>query len=299
MKMFAKLVWLFSLLYTALMVPANAAEPFKICGGSTTTSTYTAMVNDISRRCPGAKIILSPDTMTSIEWLKGKQCDAAMVQGDIRALYMAADPSMGDGQMLLAGMHLEAYHFIAPGQVKTGMFSKKVVNTTADLAGLRIGASRSGAVSLRNYMRVTGMQMEITEYPDITAVLAAVAKGDVQAGLAVIGAGNKDMVAVSNAFKFLPVAPEQIAKLSASGYVTQKISYAGKTAGPIATVATRALMVQRKLNDGPLKTTLREYANCIDSNVGVITDDAASNQAWETVFFGAAVPGLPSVKSSK
>lgn len=297
--MFAKFVWLFALVYATFMVPANAAEPFKVCAGSTTTSTYTAMTNDIARRCPGGKIILAPDTMTSIEWLKSKQCDAAMLQGDIRALYMTADPSMGEGQMLLAGMHLEAYHFIAPSQVKTGMFSKKVVNTTADLAGLRVGVSRSGAVSLRNYMRVTGMQMEITEYSDIAAVLAAVEKGDVQAGLVVIGAGNNGMVGVSNAFKFLPVSPDQIAKLSASGYVVQKISYAGKTAGPIATVATRALLVQRKLNDGPLKTTLREYASCIAANVGVITDDAESNQAWETVFFGVTVPGLPSVMSSK
>jgi len=294
--MFAKIVWLFGLVYSIFMVPANAAEPFNLCGGSSATSTYTAMLNDVGRFCPGAKVIMVPDTMTAIEWLKKKQCDAAMLQGDIRALYMNADPTMGDGQMLMGGMHLEAYHFIAPGQVKSGLFSKKTITTVGDLAGLRVGASRSGAVSMRNYMRLTGMQVEVTEYTDVAAVLAAVDKGDVQAGLAVIGAGNASMASVSNALKFLPIPADHMAKLTANGYVMQKISYAGKTAGPIPTVATRALLVQRKLNEGDLKETLRLHAKCISKNVGAVADYVGSNQAWETVFFGATVPGLPSVK---
>jgi TRAP-type uncharacterized transport system substrate-binding protein len=294
-RMFAKIVWLLALVYSTLMVPANAAEPFNLCGGSSATSTYTAMLNDVGRLCPGAKVILVPDTMTAIEWLKKKQCDAAMLQGDIRALYMNADPTMGDGQMLMGGMHLEAYHFIAPEQVRSGLFSKRVA-TVGDLAGLRVGASRSGAVSMRNYMRLTGMQVEVTEYADVAAVLAAVDKGDVQAGLAVIGAGNASMASVSNALKFLPIPADHMAKLTANGYVVQKISYAGKTTGPIPTVATRALLVQRKLNEGDLKEMLRFHAKCISKNVGTIADYAGSNQAWETVFFGATVSGLPSVK---
>ncbi len=263
-------------------------EKYRLCAGSKLdrSSVYSAMALDILKAPelgPKIQVLSQPDSMSAMEALSSKSCDAAFVQGDIGALYYEADPSIREGQHTLFGAHVEAYHWISPPEIKTGFMAKVIPTTVSDLAGLKIAATRSGLVSLRYFSRVTGMAVIPVEVSDAAGIVKAIQDGQAQAGLLVTGTGSDFIRTMPAGLKLLPYKQEMLDALVKKTYVVVKASYAGRTAGPISFSATRAYVVQRRIPTGPLKQvgqSLSAYVRtCLDS----IQAASGTHQAWNTV----------------
>lgn len=294
---------IFLTLIVGLINPASAqsARPYRLCAGADADSVYSAVAQDIVRlgKFSGrVAVTYVPDSMTAMDRLSGKECDAAFIQGDIGDQYYRANPGIRAGQSTVAGMHLEAYHIVAPMKVKDGFLSSRAITQVADLKGMTVGVTRSGAVSLRAINEAALLGLVPRVFDNFKEVAAALADGQVAAGLLVAGERSKAVGSLGTSLRILPWG-DLGAKMKAKGYASLTVTYPGLTSGPTPLPATRAFILQRPLPKGELRAVGVELAEFLKGNLEDIRYDDKSHVAWNTVFPLAVADGAPALSLTK
>jgi TRAP-type uncharacterized transport system substrate-binding protein len=290
----------FILLALSMTVPAQGLS-LNICAGANADSVYTKMISDVVNQCSSGetKLVLkhSEGSVASVSELEAKRCDAGMIQGDIYSAYAKFDPNSIKGQVTIAGMHTEAYHFVSAPNLKTGMFSSRDIKSTDSLVGMKIGVTQSGSVSMRMFNNLIGGEGITPEvYASSGELVKALSEGKIASALFVTGVGSDTINNLPKALMLVPVSDAHRTALVKGGYVEEQVSYQGRTTGPMKTVSARAFLIGRSVGAGKYRAAMVALSACIKASVSDLQDSPTSNRAWKSVYTGSVANGTVAVK---
>lgn len=272
------------------------SKPLILIGGSNSESSmYSAMAKEIIATC-GADVSrasgytltqgYSSGTVESFAKMRSKQGWITFAQDDIRRLYLDKEKSSMAGFLPLMGLNHEAYHFIGPASVRDGLFSKKVPQLVEDLAGLTVGVTETGLLSLRWYMHLTGIALSPVQFADSAAAIEAVQSGKVAAALIVTARDNPAIELMgkktNGSLKLLGLSKAHADKLKASGYLIESLSYPGL--GMAVTAWTRVILMAQNFSAEERRAGIAAVRTCITTRLPELLDDATfTSAAWRGV----------------
>ena len=252
--------------------------------------TYSTMLKQLSARC-GTSVALienaSGGSEDNINSLVGNQVNAAFVQSDVLWL-RARTEDLGNVKTLLA-LHPEQVHLVA--NVDSGMKSggvmgiggsKVVLEDITQLGGLRVGAAGGSKVTAQVVRMQTEIPFHVMPFDSGADVLAALAKGEIQAALFVGGAPLASLAKLGPDYKLLSIPAPVVEKLKGV-YRPAKLNYSKMGSTGITTVATDALFVTREYKTPKMVDGLAKLRNCAIESIDELKETTGTHPAWSHV----------------
>lgn len=285
---------LFASVLLGLLTPgvAFAASPlFLDVATSPKGSTASDMFGNIGKVCKNASFLRQRQTTGSVESLElllGNQVSLAFVQLDVLKArdQIEHDPRARELKTLLP-LNFDEIHLIArPPVTKKNLFgqvSTSGVTRFSDLKGRRLGAW-GGSVVTANVLRAkSGVAVTVVEYKTREETVAALAAGQVDAVLAVVGQ-PADWVKALNPAQYALV-PVDIAPAALNGfYRPATLRYAGLGQG-VNTYAVQRILVTRDFKTPERRAALLSYQKCALSKLVELQETQGFHPKWSEVTF--------------
>lgn len=284
--------WIAAILAVLIIVftPKANAQQLKVATGFA-SNTYSKMLKELSGVCGTSIGIVeqnSSGSMDNVNLLTGNAVNAAFVQNDVLA-FRAQTEDLGNIKTL-ATLHPEEVHVLALAVSKLtqggvmGVGAKPVVfNTVKDLRGLRVGAVGGSAITAQVIRLQSEIDFKVVEFPDNKALVGAITKGDVEAGLFVGGAPLGTVAELQgDGWKLLPFPEDVMGKLKAV-YRPARLNYAKIKQMGVQTVAAEALFVTREYKTAKMTDGLAKLRSCFRDQVGELAETTGMHPKWQAV----------------
>lgn len=285
---------LFASVLLGLSLPgaAFAASPlFLDVATSPRGSTASDMFRNIGQVCTNASFLRQRQTTGSVESLElllGNQVSLAFVQLDVLKArdQIEHDPRARELKTLLPLNFDEIHLLTRPAVTKKNIFgqvSTSGVTRFSDLKGRRLGAW-GGSVVTANVLRAkAGVPVTVVEYKTREETVAALAAGQVDAVLAVVGQ-PADWVKALNPAQYTLV-PVDIAPAALNGfYRSATLRYAGLGQG-VNTYAVQRILVTRDFKTPERRAALLAYQKCALSKLVELQETQGFHPKWSEVTF--------------
>ena len=274
----------------AMFIPlALQAQQLKVATGSG-TGTYSAMLKQAAGLCGSSIALVEMNTsgsMENVNLLTGNQVNAAFVQTDV-LFFRARTEDLGAVKTLVA-LHPEEVHVVAPGIALTkeggvaGIGAKPIVlNSVKDLANRRVGAAGGSAITAQVIRLQAEIPFTVTEYADNKALLVAIAKGEVEAGVMVGGAPLGAVSELKGDWKLLGFPEDVVAKLK-SVYRPARLNYTAIRQTGVQTIATDALFVTREYKTAKFVEALSTFRTCLTTGLDELKETTGMHPKWQAV----------------
>ena len=258
--------------------------------------TYATMYKNLGDICTSASWLRERQTSGSVEnvdLLLSNQVSLAFVQLDVLKArdQIDGDPRAKEIRTLLP-LHQEEIHLIAKKPTKGFLGRVSGVTRFSELARKKVGAW-GGSVVTANVMRAkSGVNFEVAAFPTRDAALAALASGQVDAVLAVVGQPADWVKALSpQQYNLLPL---DIGADKVSGfYQKAKLIYPDFGAA-VDTYSVQSLLVTRNFKTPEKRAQLLKYQACAKAKLTSLQEDEGMHPKWNDVTFKAA--GWPDYK---
>ena len=274
-----------------LSATASAAAPvFLDVATSPKGSTAADMFRDLGRVCTNASFLRQRQTSGSVENLElllGNQVSLAFVQLDVLKArdQIDHDPRTAELRQLLP-LNFDEIHLIArqPTSKKNvfGKVSVTGVTRWSDLKGKKLG-TWGGSVITANVLKAkSNLNVSILEYKGREDTLAALAAGQVDAVLSVVGQPAEWVRALDTSkYTLLPL---DIPPAAVNGFYRQAtLRYAGL--GSIPTYAVQRILVTRNFKTPERRTPLLSYQKCALSKLPTLQETEGFHPKWNEVTF--------------
>jgi TRAP-type uncharacterized transport system substrate-binding protein len=298
---------LLSAVATLLLASAlPALAQVKAATGSKTGS-YSKMLNQALQRCGSTVAIAEVNTNGAVEnldLLLGNAVNVAFLQTDV-LFYTAKVTNMDLSEVkTLAVFHPEEVHFVTPAQSKTAqivdvqekgrLYGTNVVkrsqaiefNSVTDLANYTVGVPQGSGASVT--AKLIRLQSEIPfkvrdDFKSNDEVLAALGRGEIQAGLFIGGAPLGTVADLpAGQWKLLTLSEEVVKRLSGA-YKPALVTYRNLNALGQKTVATNAVLATRTYKTPKMYEQLVALRQCILDNLDDLRETTGTHPKWQAV----------------
>lgn len=272
----------------ALALSPAAAQSLKVSTGAP-TGTYSKMFNQLAGKCRETGLSLtesgSSGSVENVARLVGNETQGAIVQTDVIYLQAQTDDRLNNIKTLFT-LHPEEVHVVAMTDKKVGGtmgFGGTPLESVAQLGGLKVGAAGGSVVTARVIQLLGEINLRVVEYGSTKDALAALAKNDVDAVIAVGGAPLGDVEAMGRAVKLLAINDKVAEKLK-KVYVPSKLNYTklSESMG-VPTVATEAIFVVQDYRSPKIVNALGGLRVCIKESLDDLRDEPGTHPKWKSV----------------
>lgn len=279
-------------LLALLLAQAGAAAPvFLDVATSPKGSTAADMFRDLGRVCTNASFLRQRQTSGSVEnmdLLLGNQVSLAFVQLDVLKAreQIDKDPRTAEIKQLLP-LNFDEMHLIAKRPIaKKNIFGKVSmvgVSKWSDLKGKKLGVWGGSVITANVLKAKSGVSVNIMEYKNRDDTMAALAAGQIDAVLSVVGQPAEWVKALdSNTYALLPL---DVAPASVNGfYKAATLRYAGLGSG-VPTYAVQRVLVTRDFKTPERRTALLNYQKCALSKLTALQETEGFHPKWNEVTF--------------
>ena len=250
--------------------------------------TYSTMLKEISGSCgvAGMSEQQTDGSMTNIDLLVGNQVNAAFVQADV-LFFRARTENLSNVKTLLA-LHPEEVHIVALVNPKKeggvmGIGAKQVsYSAITDLAGRTVGASGGSYVTAQVIRLQSEIPFQVVNVPSNDHLIAAIARGDLDAGIIVGGSPLNTISALDPRFKLVGI-PEQVQAKLRSVYNPARLNYAKIGAAGVPSVSTDAVFVTREYKTPKMLGSLSEFRRCATKAIPELKETLGTHPKWQAV----------------
>ncbi|THF88501.1 transporter substrate-binding domain-containing protein [Deinococcus sp. KSM4-11] len=271
---------------------ATAATPvFLDVATSPKGSTASDMFGDIGKVCTNASFLRQRQTSGSVESLElllDNQVSLAFVQLDVLKArdQIDHDPRAGELKTLLP-LNFDEIHLITKQPVvKKNIFGKTTITGItkfSDLKGKKLG-SWGGSVVTSNVLKAkAGVAVTILEFKGREETLAALAAGQVDAVLSVVGQ-PADWVKALDATKYALV-PLDIPQAALNGFYKPATLRYPQLGSGVGTYAVQRILVTRDFKTPERRTALLNYQKCTLSKLTELHETQGFHPKWNEVTF--------------
>lgn len=281
----------------ACFAAAPAFAQYKIATGNLKAgSTYATMQQQMNAVCTGhgTTIVESNGTLDNFNMLADNSVNGAWVQADVLFFAKKNDPDRVANLFTIVGLHREALHFVARGQIESGGFgvgkfkigtSTKEMRDLGDARGMRIGAVGGSFETAKIVNAVGGLKMELVRVTDNNQLLGGLKDGKIDVALFVGGINYGPIQQLSREFRLLTV-PEDIIKATSDVYSTMSVSYRNLEQTGVKTLNTQALLVTQNYSSPKMVAAIKKIRQCFNDNAEDIAESTGTNPAWRDVKKG-------------
>ncbi|AWN23331.1 TRAP transporter substrate-binding protein [Deinococcus irradiatisoli] len=258
--------------------------------------TYATMYKNLGDLCTSASWLRERQTSGSVEnvdLLLSNEVSLAFVQLDV---LKARDQIDGDPRAkairVLLPLHQEEIHLIAKPPTKGFLGRLSGATRFSELGNKSVGAW-GGSVVTANVLRAkAGVNFNVKVYPTRDAALAALAGGQIDAVLAVVGQPADWVKALSpQQYVLLPldVAADKVSAF----YQPAKLIYPAFGAS-VPTYSVQSLLVTRDFKTPEKRAQLLKYQACAKAKLTRLQEDEGMHPKWNDVTFKSS--GWPDYK---
>lgn len=286
-----------AMLAAVAMAASAAHAQFKVATGNLEKgSTYAKMHEEMTKACPanGTVQVQTNGTLDNFDKLTQNEVNGAWVQADVLFYARHTDPDRVSNLRTIVGLHREALHFVARGEVKSGGVNlgvvrlggeTKILKDLGDARKMKIGAVGGSFETAKIVNNVAGLGMQVVRYTDNGKLLDALRTGEINVALFVGGINFVPVQQLSREFRLLSV-PEDVVKASANVYSTMTVSYRNLEQSGVRTLNTQAILVTQNYGSAKMKTAIAKIRECFDENAEDIADATGTSPAWRDVKRG-------------
>lgn len=245
------------------------------------------MFRDLGRVCTGAAWLQQRQTSGSIENLElllSNQVSLAFVQLDVLKAkqQIDGDPRTNELRTLLP-LNQDEIHLIARRPSTDLLGRIRGVQTFTDLAGKRVGAWGGSVITANVLKAKSGTAYTVISYPDRNAALSALAAGQVDALLAVVGQ-PADWVKTLDSQQY-SLLPLNIPAGKLNGfYKPTRLLYTNF--GPaISTYSVQRLLITRNFKTLERRAQLLKYQACAKAKLTALQESEGMHPKWSDVTF--------------
>jgi uncharacterized protein len=277
------------LLGSVLVQQAGAQQlsTFKVATGAAGT-TSADMYKNLGKVCTGASYLLERKTSGSVEnvdLLLSNAVSLAFVQLDV---LKARDQIDGDARAKdirnLLALNQDEIHLLAKKPTKNFFGKLSGVTRFSDLNGKKLGAWGGSFVTANVLRGKSGVGVQVVPFKDRQAALDALAAGQVDAVLAVVGQPADWIKALDpQQYNLLPLDIDA-AKLQGF-YKPAKLIYP-QFGAAVGTYSVQRLLVTRNFKSADKKAQLLKYVACAKSKLTNLQEDEGMHPKWNDVSFG-------------
>ncbi len=271
---------------------AQAAPPvFLDVATSPKGSTASDMFRDIGRVCTNASFLRQRQgtgSVENLELLLSNQVALAFVQLDVLKArdQVEHDPRVAEIKQLLP-LNFDEIHLIARQAVaKKNIFGKVTVTGItkwSDLKAKKLG-SWGGSVVTANILKAkSGVPVNILEYKTREDTMNALAAGQVDAVLSVVGQ-PADWVKALDASKF-DLVPLDIAPAALNGFYKAATLHYPQLGNGVPTYAVQRILVTRDFKTPEKHNALLNYQKCAISKLTTLQETEGFHPKWNEVTF--------------
>lgn len=267
------------------------AQSLKIStGDSKSGSTYSRMFRELAAKCREVGDINlvefeSSGSLQNVDRLVANEAQGAIVQTDVIYLQARTDDRLNNIKTLFT-LFPEEVHIVTKTDLKVGGkfgFGGELIRDVSQLAGLKVGAAGGSVMTAKVLQFVGEVQMNVVEYGSTAAALTGLAKGEVQAVVAVGGAPLGSVEALGPEYRLVPFSENLIGKLK-QVYVPAKLNYRKMSASTgVSTVATEAILVVQNYKSPKVVASLAAMRSCISKSIEDLRDEPGTHAKWKTV----------------
>jgi len=271
---------------------AHAQSALKMLTGEP-SGTYFDMASQLLPMCKTSQTISVSPSSGSVANVDAVFTDntAAFSITQIEALYaLKVDPSV---VQVLFSLHPEQVHLIVsttPRKVSTGRLSKLigggdplVINSSSDLAELKIGAWGGSLVTAGIINEKLDLAANIIEFDTSDGALAALRKNEIDAIIYVAGVGNKLVAGLSMAdYRLLPFSDADVSKLS-SMFAKDQLTYTRLRVRGLPTISTQSVVIMRVPKKGAIMNTAKELQSCFYEKLESLQSTPGVRSNWAFV----------------
>lgn len=273
-------------LLLALLPAASAQNVLNVATGSK-GGTYATMYKNLGDICTSASWLRERQTSGSVEnvdLLLNNQVSLAFVQLDVLKArqQIDGDPRAEEIRTLLP-LHQEEIHLIAKKPTKNFLGRVSGVTKFSDLAGKKLGAWGGSVVTANVLAGKSGVKAQVVAFPNRDAALAALAGGQVDAVLAVVGQPADWVKAVNpQTYNLVPidVAPDKLQGF----YQKAKLIYP-QFGASVDTYSVQSLLVTRNFKTPEKRAQLLKYQSCAKAKLTELQEDEGMHPKWNDVTF--------------
>lgn len=272
-----------------LLFSCSSEAQFRVATGSL-KGTYSTMFRELNQQCADQIPLVEVNTSGSIEnvnMLTGNQVNAAFTQTDV--LYYRAKTENLDNIKTLLALRPEEVHVVAMRDSglkeggTLGFGAKPVVfNNVSDLAGRRVGAAGGSYITAQFIRLQSEISFTVVQYQSNDALLKALAAGEVEAALMVVGAPAQVVNALPQSYKLLAF-PEAVVERLKSVYRPARLNYGNLQAQGVPTVATDALFVTREYKTAKITQGLAKLRACALGKLDELKETTGTHPKWQAV----------------
>ncbi|WP_309573172.1 TAXI family TRAP transporter solute-binding subunit [Deinococcus sp.] len=271
---------------------ASAATPvFLDVATSPKGSTASDMFGDIGKVCTNASFLRQRQTSgseESLDLLMNNRVSLAFVQLDVLKArdQIDHDPRTKELRTLLP-LNFDEIHLLTRQPVmKKNVFGKTTVTGItkfSDLKGKKLG-SWGGSVVTSNVLKAkSGVAVNILEFKGRDDTLAALAAGQVDAVLSVVGQ-PADWVRALDATKYALV-PLDVPEASLNGFYRPATLRYPQLGSGVGTYAVQRILVTRDFKTPERRAALLNYQKCALSKLTELQETQGFHPKWNEVTF--------------
>ncbi len=279
------------LLLALLSLPSSLAQNVLNVATGGPTGTYTQIFKNMGDVCAGAswlKEVHTGGSIDNVDMLLGNKVSLAFAQVDVlkARAQIDGDTRVNEIRALLP-LYDEEIHVLALTPKKTGGvlgIGAKMTGVTkfSELGGKRVGAWGGSVVTARVMSAMGGVKYSVVPLQNQAAGLAALAGGQVDALIAVVGQPASWIADLDPArFALIPV---DVSGKLADFYHPAKLIYPKFGAG-VPTYAVQSVLATRNFKSADKKKLLLAYQNCVESKLTDLQENEGMHPKWQDVTF--------------
>ncbi|WP_135228763.1 TAXI family TRAP transporter solute-binding subunit [Deinococcus fonticola] len=279
-------------LCTAPFCTAQAAPPmFLDVATSPKGSSASDMFRDIGRVCTNASFLRQRQTSGSVEnldLLLGNQVSLAFIQLDVLKArdQIDKDPRARELKQLLP-LNFDEIHLIAPRpQQKKNVFGKvSIVGASkfSDLKGKKVGTWGGSMITANVLKAKSGLPFTIVEYKNREDTLKALAAGQVDAALSVVGQ-PADWVKSLDATRYA-LLPLDIPSNKVNGFYREATLRYPQLGSGVPTYGVQRILVTRDFKTPEKRAALLNYQKCALGKLTALQETEGFHPKWNEVTF--------------
>ena len=259
-------------------------------------TTSADMYKNLGQVCTGASFLRERHTSGSVEnvdLLLDNQVSMAFVQLDVLKArdQIDNDPRAKEIRTLL-GLNQDEIHLIAKTPTK-GLFGRvNGVTKFSELGGKKLGAWGGSLVTANVLRAKTGIKVQVLSFKERQDALAALASGQVDAVLAVVGQ-PADWVKALDAQQY-NLLPLDIPEDKVGGFYKKAKLLYPQFGSAVDTYSVQRLLVTRNFKTPDKKAQLLKYQACARSKLLQLQEGEGMHPKWNDVTFKS--PDWPDYK---
>lgn len=283
-----------SLIALLLGTCALAAPSTLIVATSPQGSTAADMFRDLGRVCTDASFLRQRQTSGSVENLElllNNQVSLAFVQLDVlKAREQIDQDARVQNLRQLLPLNFDEIHLIArPAVVKKNLLGKETVSGVrrfTELGGKRLGAWGGSVITAKVLAARGGVNPNIQEFKGREDAMNALAAGQVDAVLAVVGQ-PADWVKALNPAQFTLI-PLDLAAAKVNGFYRPATLRYPALGSNVPTFAVQRILVTRDFKTPEKREALLAYQKCALSKLLTLQETEGYHPKWNDVTFKEA-----------